>query len=449
MCALELDSWRQSNDSATIELTFGLAEVGQVDNKDIKLKLTKTSMRLTIVGRSSVYTYTLPRFYRAIEPSKTKSVRKRHSMIVVILKKEAVHWPSLEERLDECEFEEEEYRCDQDGKEGGLEEGEQRKLEDTGRPMRHSQSQLRLSGGKENSADHEDSIPRIRSPSKYSEGIAEQQADSFVHQVCNDFRELKINDIVTFENNKNVEDEDEQVSYIRDDTLHLSFDVLEVCKKRQVNSIDHFNESSQLLMMEADLNLKQLSSHKKPTLMETIGIQNVASSGKPQIKNPLKKLNSKMAIKYVDSTSKPKLTKVASGSITPDKQKPEIIHTVAKTSRESSKQLPKVQTDDRPKRPSVSKGRHDVVYDLLNIYRLGNIVQVKDLDGVISNINTSEMTLADESRLNEKILELVAVKITAEKGFRQHTEDQILKLTQQNKKQIDALQKMIKLSPRK
>lgn len=363
------------------------------------------------------------------------------------MKKDVVHWPNL--NLENSESEQ-----DKDSKPSEAQEEkhstdlEAPELGDLAQAMRRSQSRFKLTGNKENAVDNEDSIPRIHTPSKYSEepvdfnNQVEYQGDSFVHQVCNDFRELKINDIITFEQNKHgVNDEQEQISYVRDDTLHLSFDLLEVRKKKIFETAENFNESGgQLLAMQSDLSPPNNSKKLKqpPTLIESIGRQNVAPS------NTTRPVKLSKASASEAKLVKPKAVGRKSIKEMVIKEKPE---------RESSGKSAKIKVkDDRKSLQSKALHRETdekgAVAELLDMYRLGNIIKVKDLEEVTYS-NDIELSLEDQSKINEKILEIMTVKILAEQGFRQHTEEQIQKLTQQNKKQIDALQKMIKLSPRK
>lgn len=87
----------------------------------------------------------------------------------------------------------------------------------------------------------------------------------------------------------------------------------------------------------------------------------------------------------------------------------------------------------------------DLITELLHNLKLSSVVSVKDLDSIPME-GKSVLTMRDESRLNEKIIEILADKIISEKENRVQTEIQIDKLTTQNQKQIDVLEKMLKKS---
>ena len=87
----------------------------------------------------------------------------------------------------------------------------------------------------------------------------------------------------------------------------------------------------------------------------------------------------------------------------------------------------------------------DLITELLHNLKLSSVVSVKDLDSIPLE-GKSVLTMRDQSRLNEKIIEILADKIISEKENRVQTEIQIDKLTTQNQKQIDVLEKMLKKS---
>lgn len=83
------------------------------------------------------------------------------------------------------------------------------------------------------------------------------------------------------------------------------------------------------------------------------------------------------------------------------------------------------------------------VGELINKYKLGNTLKAKDFEGFEVG-EDEELSLMEESTINEKIIELLTEKIISEKENRLQTEIQIDKLSNQNKKQINALQQMLK-----
>lgn len=99
---------------------------------------------------------------------------------------------------------------------------------------------------------------------------------------------------------------------------------------------------------------------------------------------------------------------------------------------------------------SSQKPLHQLIKELLNDYQLSNVIKADSLEHLLADKETTScLTLEEEDKLNECILEKLSVKLSEERGFRRHTEEQIEKLVNQNKRQIDTLRKMIKISPRK
>jgi hypothetical protein len=94
---------------------------------------------------------------------------------------------------------------------------------------------------------------------------------------------------------------------------------------------------------------------------------------------------------------------------------------------------------------STSLQLQPAISELLGTYKLANSLKAKDFEDFQLK-SPDSLTLDEESRINERIIELLTDKIIVEKENRLQTEIQIDKLTNQNKRQIEALEKMLKRS---
>lgn len=137
--------------------------------------------------------------------------------------------------------------------------------------------------------------------------------------------------------------------------------------------------------------------------------------------------------------SPPRATKPATG-VTASKAQFETVDDRRLDARGNGASQKQYATNSKPTVRS-----QDLITELLHSLKLSSVVSVKDLDGIPLE-GKSVLTMRDESRLNEKIIEILADKIISEKENRVQTEIQIDKLTTQNQKQIDVLEKMLKKS---
>lgn len=137
------------------------------------------------------------------------------------------------------------------------------------------------------------------------------------------------------------------------------------------------------------------------------------------------------------------------------KQSTDMLKGVARSSRPQfevvdDRKLETKGTQGRLKQSELTSSKttvktHDLVVELLHNLKLSSVISVKDLEQLPLE-SKNELTMRDESRLNEKIIEILADKIISEKENRVQTEIQIEKLTTQNKKQIQVLEKMLQKS---
>jgi len=104
-----------------------------------------------------------------------------------------------------------------------------------------------------------------------------------------------------------------------------------------------------------------------------------------------------------------------------------------------------LREDTKRSKSSASLQLLPAISELLNNYKLSNSLKLKDFEDFHLS-DPDSMTFEEESRINERIIELLTDKIIVEKENRLQTEIQIDKLTNQNKRQIEALEKMLKRS---
>lgn len=143
----------------------------------------------------------------------------------------------------------------------------------------------------------------------------EIQTDSFVNQITNDFRALKINDLMPNQNNKPLhafqDYEEKEASYAKDDTLHLSFDLLEVKLRRAQQKRNCQQELEEIVPNKE--NKRKFADEKKTTLIETIGQTNLKSSARASRKTKVSrkttdakqvKTNHKTPEKHTEKLSK-------------------------------------------------------------------------------------------------------------------------------------------------
>lgn len=104
-----------------------------------------------------------------------------------------------------------------------------------------------------------------------------------------------------------------------------------------------------------------------------------------------------------------------------------------------------LREDTKRSKSSASLHLLPAINELLSSYKLTNSLKLKEFEDFQLK-DPDSFTLEEESRVNERIIELLTDKIIVEKENRLQTEIQIDKLTNQNKRQIEALEKMLKRS---
>lgn len=227
--------------------------------------------------------------------------------------------------------------------------------------------------------------------------------DSFANQVLNDFRELKIGNLATYQANLNLNpDKDTDVSYVRDDTLHLSFDLLEVRIKQDGKATEQAPQKP--LPLEP----------KKSNVLSPIGEANIKQKPRAAV------------------TARPVLEDE-------EEDKPTDSMVDSETNRAK---LKSASTTDKKLQLSQEPPVHKALGDVISRNKLTELIDHSELESLFGNSH-SVQSLEDESRINERLLEILVNKIQAEKEHRRQTEIQIEKLVLQNKRQIQALEKLL------
>lgn len=236
----------------------------------------------------------------------------------------------------------------------------------------------------------------------------------------------------------NIDQKPEKISF-KDDTLHLSFDLLEVQARKefqnraQTKTQTNLSDSSQILRgkMREMLSIKGRTmdvDEKGPTNpFNSIPIEHEPNSDlRKRLRESENNTNFKKQIsnRYV-SGEKPEIEYKNGSKETPKMKKEEGIMTTKRNKSPSTLILP----------PAIT--------ELLNKYKISNVIKGRDLEEFLIR-DPESLTPLEECSINEKIIELLADKIITEKENRLQTEIQIEKLTNQNMKQISALERMIK-----
>ena len=545
---LDLDNWEQTDDGTVIKLMFVIKELARATNKDIKLKLTKSSLKLTIYPPDlpECLYFEIPAFFAPIEPHKTTSTRKKDLLEITLHKKEPMDWPSLTPYTPQTV-------------KMSRQEHPQMEEADRRRPMvpsrsKNSQEETspkpRAYEGQDPDAEslYDDnrmpttkrSPERDRKSKESPTGSAQRQAnkgDPYFDEISKDFKDLhqskdklhsqrKPNTATKPTNlplapNHTVHQQSPKLgqnkrssntpskheggeadghgmrdflhshekgpSPYRDDTLHLSFDLMEVQLRRErVSSGTNLSDSSQVLrgrmrdlLSTKDGHEGSLMGLQQATATQTSHYQPYSNtqtapnnSGFPLSKQQYSaKLEASPTPGYASRVEKsagkkelsprPSNPPHQSASALREKQPSakETLHELTPytdtkfeivkkfDSREVSKINMKMEEllKEEKKAKSLAQTLPAAIADLLASYKLTNCIKPKELDD-FSPKDPEQLSQSEECKLNERIIELLAEKIVNEKENRLQTELQIEKLTSQNKRQIEALEKMLKKS---
>ena len=547
--------------------------------------------------------YEISEFYSAIDPVKTTSIRKKDQLTIVLHKKDGTKWPSLTPVVQEIKEEDEESAKESEEKDkvGKLEHQrigslspEKKEERETGDRIRHVNPGLKRSPEQVNLDSNPSGSASRKSGSAGKQEFASRgerkSNDPYFDEISKDFKDLRSSkEALVFPITSPSKEKAPQKSptpkekkpqtvaapklnhlhphgahdpiHGKDDTLHLSFDLLEVQMGRDGNmanlsdsshalrgkmremlggkmnkpsttkdplkpvlknsppSTKGFNtnpvvtkgKESKVQLKDYETSPRSPSSDGKDNQVTPTERAKSPSSAKNQktdspkqqdkkepkssvspqpsngpksaraatqishssstaiasIQNHVKKLakpeSSQHFFEQAETGSNPQISqpqqavsqaspkpKPAPLAVTTDqKQKPQKTELVKKyDSREVSKINMKMEEllkeDIKQKKPEEVQLPASI-NDLLNTYKLASVLKSKDFED-FTGVHQDRLTPQEESRLNERIIELLSDRIISEKENRLHTEIQIEKLTNQNKKQIQALEKMLKKS---